>query len=73
VFRKCRNVSCAKKEGCIRYTSPTFGESPGNFAPDENGNCFFFWPENKLNNIQNKDINDNLITPLYLLLLHKEE
>lgn len=43
---KCKNESCPKKERCYRYTVPPseFRQAYGSFAPDENGFCLFFWP-----------------------------
>lgn len=68
--RKCINVSCAKKEGCARFTPPSSNEAHESFAPDEDGNCFFYLP---LDNLKNNNTDDSSITPLYLLLFSKEE
>lgn len=43
---KCSNEKCTNKKNCKRFMceSDPFWQSYGNFAPDENGKCLFYWP-----------------------------
>ena len=41
----CANEECPLKEKCYRYTSEPdkYLQSYGDFKPDENGECEYFW------------------------------
>ncbi|HSH24994.1 MAG TPA: hypothetical protein VLA13_05595 [Massilibacterium sp.] len=42
---KCENEDCPLKEKCYRYLAPPNSERQayGDFKPDENGNCEYYW------------------------------
>jgi hypothetical protein len=44
----CANEECPLKEKCYRYTAkPEMMQSYGDFKPDENGECEYFWDNKK--------------------------
>lgn len=42
---KCSNAECPLKDKCWRWLAPSnsYAQAFGNFEPDENGNCKYFW------------------------------
>ena len=44
----CANVHCKLKETCYRFTAtPSSYQSYGGFTTDENGECDYYWKNDK--------------------------
>jgi hypothetical protein len=61
----CANEECSLSWNCWRFNAPpSYRQAYGDFKPDEQGNCKYYWPLEKVKPTQNyydSDMDDLLI------------